>query len=74
MVTEIKIRAECRTGELLKEKGFGKYGGDRKSSNTMQLDTLSELGINKMQSSRWQAVADIPEEKLEKHIARKVVI
>ena len=32
--------------------------------------TLSELGVSKMQSSRWQKIAGIPEERFEEHLAR----
>lgn len=52
-IAEIKLRAERRAGELLEEMpGKGTHGGDRKSSNTMQLE---DIGISKMQSHRWQA-------------------
>lgn len=34
-------------------------GGDRKSSNAMLLDTLTDLGISKMQSHRWQTEAAV---------------
>ena len=52
---EIKIRAERKAGELLREMSPGR-GGDRKSSDTMSLD-LEGLGIHKKQSSRWQTIA-----------------
>ena len=44
-------------GRWLRNNSPGR-GGDRKSSNKMLLD-LNSLGIEKMQSSRWQRVADI---------------
>jgi hypothetical protein len=37
------------------------HGGDRKSSNTMLLDQLDDLDITRMQSSRWQQIASVPE-------------
>jgi hypothetical protein len=59
---DIKLRAERKAGELLAEmEGSGK-GGDRKSSNAVLLD-LAKLGITKMQSSRWQLAAQLPEEE-----------
>lgn len=67
---EIKIRAERRAGELIppdKDKG----GGDTSTGNrVLPVQTppkLSDLGISKMQSSRWQAIASIPEEDFEAH-------
>src|ERR1700686_3284399 len=59
------VRAERRTGELLKEAAKagartpGK-GGDKKSSSTRRLDKLADYGISKNQSSDWQRLADIP--------------
>lgn len=56
---EIRLRAERRAGELLKAmEGMGRRGGDRKSSNTVLLD---DIGISKIQSSRWQLAATVPE-------------
>lgn len=69
---EIRIRAERRAGEMLiemKENGERNgQGGDRRSKS--QPVTLIDIGIGKMQSSRWQAVAAIPEEVFEEHIAQ----
>jgi hypothetical protein len=78
---EIKLRAERRAGEMLKEgKEKGQRdagrGGDRKSQSqdadhehaTVKPATLEEIGINKSQSSRWQAIAAIPEVQFEQII------
>src|SRR5262249_33262162 len=72
---EIKVRAERRAGEMLKE---GAETGDRAVRGQAQIEksrdvtfkapTLSEIGVSKMQSSRWQALADIPEETFEETI------
>lgn len=62
---EIKIRAECRAGELLKET-IPHGGGRPKNSDTMS--PLSDIGISRKQSSRWQAMASIPVETRERHI------
>lgn len=66
-VAEIKLRAERRIGEKLKE--MPKKHGARPADTDSQLVTpLKELGIERMQSSRWQAVASLPEKDFEKHI------
>jgi len=50
---EVKLRAERKAGELLAETIT--KGGDPKSHDV----TLNILGIEKMQSHRWQRVASI---------------
>lgn len=56
---EIKIRAGRRGGELLKVM---KDRGERTKSRKQESHdvTLDDLGISKMQSSRWQTIAKIP--------------
>ena len=69
MLAEIKIRAERKAGEILAAMpGKGKQGGDRKSTTTMGVDTLKELGITDNQSSRWQAEATVPDKEFEEHV------
>ena len=66
---EIKIRAERKAGEMLAQmpKAVGTdYGGKQYADSNIMLPsnpppTLSDLGIEKMQSSRWQMVASLPE-------------
>lgn len=63
--TEIKLRAERRAGELLAEmevKAERLKPGDNKikllrGGNTVLPPSLDDLGVSKMQSSRWQALA-----------------
>ena len=75
MIAEIKIRAERKAGELLKEQIPHEGGRPEKQSNDTtvfeieQSKTLKEIGISRDQSSTWQKIANIPEEKFEKHIA-----
>lgn len=73
MIAEIKLRAERRAGELLKDMDRQEVGRPEKNSNTalpfFDPPTLDELGISKMQSSRFQAVASVPDELFESHIA-----
>jgi Zn ribbon nucleic-acid-binding protein len=73
----IRLRAERRGGELLREmpkaKGAqGNPGGQgakivRLHDGTAQ--TLDDLGISKRQSSDWQKLAAIPEEKFRNEVA-----
>ena len=72
----IRIRAERRIGELLREmresgeRDAGK-GGDRKSRSvetTVKPKTLSDLGVSKDQSSKFQQLAAIPQESFERAI------
>lgn len=65
---EIVRRAERQIGEMLALSTGGK-GGDRKSSNSKLLDPLGNLGIGKMQSSRFQKVAQIPSDEFEEWIS-----
>jgi len=63
---EIKLRAERRAGELLKETV--KPGNPQLSTDTT-IEKLPELGITRDQSSRWQKIASIPEEKFENFLS-----
>lgn len=57
---EIKIRAERKAGEMIPEQI---------TIGTKLHDvTLSDLGIEKIQSHRWQIIASIPEETFEEYI------
>lgn len=72
---KIRLRAERRCGELLKEQpkakgAAGNPGGQgakivRSDDTTAQIPTLADLGISKQQSSDWQKLAEVPEEKFE---------
>jgi site-specific DNA-methyltransferase (adenine-specific) len=67
---ELKLRAARRLGELLAAmpKNAGARGlGVRSRDATAP--TLAELGVSKSQSSRWQAVAAVPEPDFERHLA-----
>ena len=67
---EIKLRAERRAGELLKEAPKNKGQILRGSTIVPREDTptLKEMGVTKKQSFRWQKIANIPEEKFENYI------
>lgn len=72
---EIRLRAERKAGELLrgmeKAKGAAREGvGKRGSSGVPRSEqTLSDLGISKKQSAKWQQLADVPEEDFEAALA-----
>jgi phage N-6-adenine-methyltransferase len=73
--TEIKMRAERRAGELLQEMAERdeRPKGRKKQSHVA---TLSDLGVNKTQSSRWQKLANMEEERFEEkldYITRRTV-
>lgn len=75
---EIRVRAERRCGELLAEmeKAKGAPGPGRgKAGSTVRppftdAPTLADLGISKTQSSRWQQLAEVPEEEFEAAFVR----
>jgi hypothetical protein len=73
--TEIRLRAERRAGQLLKEieKNKGARGSGSNQHEVRSHDAtapkLSDLGINKSQSSRWQKLADIGEDDFEEVVS-----
>lgn len=76
--TEIKVRAERKCGELLKEQAASggratretaNPGGTHVVSRDMGIPTLADLGISRDQSSRWQKLADMPDEHFETAVA-----
>jgi DNA modification methylase len=66
---EIKLRAERRAGELLRE--LPRHEGNRygRREPLQPAPTLEELGLSRSQSHRYQAVASIPERLFEDHLA-----
>jgi hypothetical protein len=74
---EIRLRAERRCGQLLREREMakgaqGNPGGQgaaivRSHGETAQ--TLADLGLSKTQSSRFQKLADIPQDQFEAGLA-----
>lgn len=55
---ELKLRAERKAGEMLAEMKL--HGGDRRSDDSDERTKLTDLGISKDQSSRWQLLARVP--------------
>jgi phage N-6-adenine-methyltransferase len=69
---EFKLRAERKAGAMLAdmEKNAGAATPATRSQRVTALPpSLHDLGIDKMQSSRWQSEADVSEEKFEAYIA-----
>ncbi|CAN5767473.1 hypothetical protein BH23CHL2_BH23CHL2_25030 [soil metagenome] len=69
-IAEIKLRAERRLGDMLREAEKhppGPVPQDR-SHDVTDPPTLSDIGVSKMQSSRWQKVARLPDEVFEEHV------
>ena len=70
--TEIKVRAERRAGQMLAEMPKAKGGNPNlPTSNTMVPveKTLSDIGITKNESSRWQKLAAVTDTQFEEAVA-----
>ena len=74
---EVRIRAERKAGEFLQgiEKAKGTRGniqdqlsGGDTMSPPDNSPTLSDMGIHKKESSRWQKIASLPESEFEQAI------
>jgi N6-adenosine-specific RNA methylase IME4 len=65
-VAELKLRAERKAGELLVEIV---RPGNPQLSHDVTIDRLPELGIDRMQSSRWQLEASVPEPEFIQYIS-----
>lgn len=72
IVAEQKLRTQRVLGQLLKQVELpGRKGGDIKSSEARELDSLEDMGLNKKQSFNFQKIASIPEDKFENFITEK---
>lgn len=68
--TEIKLRAERRMGEMLRESGIHP-GQPKKNGNhagTILFPSLREIDVTKRQSSQWQTIATLPKDQFETYI------
>lgn len=68
-IAEVKLCTERRAGELLGEREKS-VGGRPTENRSHDVTSLSDLGISKIQSSRWQAIAGIPLAEFERYIAQ----
>ncbi len=69
-----RVRSERKCGELLRDmemaKGNLKQGVNLpRSYDTTTGKTLSEMGITKDQSSKWQKLAEVPEKEFESAVS-----
>jgi len=75
--TEIKVRAERRAGEMLSQmpKAQGErfngrdIDGSFRRSHDETAKTLADIGVTKVQSSRWQSLASMSDEHFETAVA-----
>src|SRR3954468_11429425 len=66
---EIRLRAERRAGQLLREMEKAKGGRPSLENPSRATTGLSDLGISRDQSSKWQKLAGIPEDDFEASLA-----
>ena len=69
--TEIRMRAERRAGQMLremKERGQRRKTGVSRGNDSLPPD-LKDLGVSKMQSSRWQKLSELAQEDYERRLA-----
>jgi hypothetical protein len=80
---EVRIRAERRAGQLLKETreagqravpgdNAGAHRGHPKRSSS-SASTLADLKISYDQSSKWQQLAEVPEEVFERAVTERPI-
>ncbi len=67
---EVHLRAQRKAGALLASMEKNKGGRPDETGNIVLpvSPSLKELGIDKMQSSRWQRIASVSEEEFEAHL------
>jgi len=71
MALEIKLRSERKAGVFIKTRPKAKTGPklpDTLSGNSNP--TLKQLGVSDQESSRWQRMADVPDDKFEELIEK----
>jgi hypothetical protein len=66
------LRAERRAGELLKQMKKAEAGRKPRNWSSASTDskTLAGLGVSNYQSSKWQKLADVPQDDFEKALAQ----
>ena len=67
--TEIRMRAERRAGELLRDMATRGERAVRKNMKSQGATSkLADLGVTKTQSSRWQQLAALSADKFERNV------
>ena len=68
---EIRLRAERKVGQLIKEMEKAKGGRPKTGDTVLPVSepTLADRGITKRQSSDWQKLADVPDQEFEAALA-----
>lgn len=78
---DVRLRAERRTGELLKDLARGEAGRPPKKNTPNDADNFSQseyskaldsAGLSTQSASRYQQLANVPEEQFERHLADPV--
>lgn len=62
---EIRLRSERKAGELLRAMQKAKGGNPSHGTRGSDEPTLFDLGVSYDQSSKWQRLADVPEDEFE---------
>jgi hypothetical protein len=65
---EVKLRAERKAGQLLSKLKL--WGGDRRSRLHGDTLKLEEVGLSRLQSSRWQLEGSVPEQVFEAYVVK----
>jgi len=82
-VNEIRLRAERRTGELLREmekakgaRGTAGPGRGNKTASTANdaVLKLKDLGVSRDQSSQWQRLAALPQAEFERRLTKESAV
>lgn len=60
-----RVRAERRCGELLQETEKNKGAAQRSDTEVERLQTITEMGLTHKQSSKFQQLANVPEDEFE---------
>lgn len=66
--SEIKLKAEARVGEILRQMAEEGARATRGNQPDSKPSTLEDLGISEKQSHQWQKLAGIPKPELDRYI------
>jgi len=67
---DIRLRAEKKAGDMLKERDRPIRNQHSATSHDVTLQTLDDMGISRNQSARWQALADVPDDAFEAELTQ----